>query len=104
MAEFDVLWEPTEEVETIVRNTVARLAKSMPAARTQFDDLYQEGLLAAAKALSQYDPSKGKLTTYLFPRVRGAAIDYLRSTWWFGNAAFRRSAVQVHQFARRDKY
>lgn len=67
----------------------------------EYDDLLQEGLLAAALILPDYDPRQGFLATFLSRRVRGAMIDHLRNTNWFGSAAARglgsRSGMKMHQ-------
>jgi RNA polymerase sporulation-specific sigma factor len=42
--------------------------------KTDFDrnrDLIQEGIYAMAKAIPNYDPKKGKITTYMWPTIDG---------------------------------
>lgn len=45
-----------------------------------FDDLFQEALLRMLKHIGKFDPSKGKLATFLSRYTCGAIIDYLRRT------------------------
>lgn len=41
-------------------------------------DVLQEALLAGWKASQTYDAEKGKLSTWLLPRIRGAILDYVK--------------------------
>ena len=45
-----------------------------------FDDLYQEALVRMLKHIGKFDPSKGKLATFLSRYTCGAIIDHLRRT------------------------
>jgi RNA polymerase primary sigma factor len=40
------------------------------------DDMIQEGNLAVGRALQTWDPAKGRLSTWLVPKIRGAMMDY----------------------------
>lgn len=78
----------TPEVVTIVK----RIASQVYRKSRQFcgyDDLVQEGLLAAHLKMKDYDSNQGQLDTFIQQRVRGAMIDYLRKTNWFGSSAAR---------------
>lgn len=44
------------------------------------EDLRQEAAMAILQALPRYDPGRGKLTTFMEPRIRGALLDYARQT------------------------
>jgi len=52
------------------------------------DDLFAAGTLGLLEAAHRYDESQGvKFSTYAYPRIRGAVIDYLRQTDWLGKSA-----------------
>lgn len=40
------------------------------------DELIGEASLAYAEVLSKYDPARGKISTYMYPRIRSWLIDY----------------------------
>ena len=46
--------------------------------RVEYCDIYQEAMLAALKTLPRHDIAKGRLNTYLRPRINGAISDFLR--------------------------
>jgi RNA polymerase sigma factor for flagellar operon FliA len=55
---------------------------------TSRDDLFAAGTLGLVEAAHRYDESRGvKFTTYAYPRIRGAVVDYLRQTDWLGKSA-----------------
>lgn len=56
-----------------------KLRNSMPFVRLDDMDMIQEGNLAAGLALATWEPARGTLTTWLYPHVRGALLDYARS-------------------------
>lgn len=41
-------------------------------------DIIQEGILAMAKAIPNYNPEKGKITTYMWPTIDGHLKRYVR--------------------------
>lgn len=47
--------------------------------RVELHDLISFGAEGAMKALRRYDPSKGRITTFLYRRIKGAMIDGVRS-------------------------
>jgi len=49
------------------------------------DDLIQEAVICAVKALEKYDPRKSSIETFLSQRIFGAMIDALRDNKLFGN-------------------
>jgi RNA polymerase sigma factor (sigma-70 family) len=57
-----------------------------------WQDLEQEGLLAAFQMAESYDAAKGLLWTFAMPRVRGAMLDYLRRIDEFGWSHARKLA------------
>jgi RNA polymerase sigma factor (sigma-70 family) len=60
----------------------------------EFEDLYQEGMLAAWKMLPRFDPALGlTLGTFLCRRVYGAMVDFLRTM----GLAKRHHEVVIHQ-------
>lgn len=42
------------------------------------EDFVMEGCMAAVVALPKWNPRRGNLNTYLYPRIRGAVLDMLR--------------------------
>jgi RNA polymerase sigma factor for flagellar operon FliA len=64
----------------IARHLSSRLPNG---AAADADDLTQAATLGLRDAIATYDPSRGiKFEHYCGPRVRGAAIDFLRSLDW----------------------
>ena len=53
--------------------------RAAPAAEDLRQELFSEGTLAFCEQICSgtYDPSRGKLTTYLYPRIRGALYRWL---------------------------
>ena len=53
--------------------------RAAPAAEDLWQELFSEGTLAFCEQICSgtYDPSRGKLTTYLYPRIRGALYRWL---------------------------
>lgn len=53
--------------------------RAAPAAEYLRQELFSEGTLAFCEQICSgtYDPSRGKLTTYLYPRIRGALYRWL---------------------------
>lgn len=67
------LWLDTAKFVLYVR---IKLRNSMPFVRLDDMDVIQEGNLAAGEALHNWDPAKGSLTTWLYPSIMGAMLDY----------------------------
>ena len=68
-----------KEVHKVIRDLVVYRFQRIPPFIVDFDDLYQEAMLAAYKIMDNYDPEKN-LRTFLWLRVNGAITDYLRAT------------------------
>ena len=67
-----------QSVHEIVSRIVSyRYKRSIVGA--EYQDFYQEGMLAALKILPNYDPALSKLNTFLSIRVNGAISDLMRT-------------------------
>lgn len=62
----------TKRLDLIVEHYVRVLGRIYGLQTGDLDDLRQEGYLAAIEALATWDRSRGTITTYLSPHVRGA--------------------------------
>jgi RNA polymerase sigma factor (sigma-70 family) len=47
------------------------------------EDLISAAYLGLVEAAARYDETKGKFSTYAFPRIKGAICDYLRQQRWY---------------------
>jgi RNA polymerase sigma factor for flagellar operon FliA len=66
-----------------IAKVIARHMRSRLPAGADLDDLTQAATLGLRDAIATYDPSRGvKFEHYCGSRVRGAALDYLRSLDW----------------------
>jgi RNA polymerase sigma factor for flagellar operon FliA len=67
----------------IISDTVGRIVAARKVTlpySVEYNELYQEGILAALVAYKRFDSSRGvKLRTFLNPRIHGSIADYLRS-------------------------
>lgn len=62
----------------LVRAIARRIYQITPLS-VQLDDLIQEGCIGLLRAHARYDPSRGvKFNTYLYRRVHGSMLDFLR--------------------------
>ncbi|WP_422344401.1 sigma-70 family RNA polymerase sigma factor [Parasphingorhabdus sp.] len=77
-------------------NKIAWQIKSFSPDQIELEDLIQVGLVAMVEAAGKYEDQGHSFSTYLYVRVRGAMIDYLRST-----CSLRRSSVDWHKKLRR---
>ncbi|MEW4466464.1 sigma-70 family RNA polymerase sigma factor [Parasphingorhabdus sp. JC815] len=75
---------------------IAWQIKSFSPDRVEIEDLIQVGLVTLVEASAKYIDQGHSFTTYLYVRVRGAMIDYLRTT-----CNLRRSAVEWNKKLRR---
>jgi RNA polymerase sigma factor for flagellar operon FliA len=78
---------------------VTRIAwqiKAFSPDHVELEDLIQVGLVTMVEAAAKYIDQGHSFSTYLYVRVRGAMIDYLRS-----NCNLRRSAVEWNKNLRR---
>lgn len=80
-----------EENQTLVTK-VAWQIKSFSPDHIEIEDLIQVGLVAMVEAAAKYVDQGHSFSTYLYVRVRGSMIDYLRST-----CSLRRSSVDWHK-------
>lgn len=90
-------WAEDPDVLRVVAYHAGALARRDRFAADRHDDLLQEGLIAAVEMMPRYDGST-HVVTYLAARVRGAMIDYLRNSAWFGRASYTGKAPRVNQF------
>ncbi|MEP2101878.1 MAG: sigma-70 family RNA polymerase sigma factor [Parasphingorhabdus sp.] len=75
---------------------IAWQIKSFSPDQIEIEDLIQVGLVAMVEAAAKYVDQGHNFSTYLYVRVRGAMIDYLRST-----CSLRRSSVEWNKKLRR---
>lgn len=68
---------PQQILDRIVAYYTSELGGIYRLQPADLDDLRQEGYLAAIEALASWDRSKGTVTTYLSPHVRGAMTLWL---------------------------
>jgi RNA polymerase sigma factor FliA len=80
-----------KENQTLVTK-VAWQIKSFSPDQIEIEDLIQIGLVAMVEAAAKYVDQGHSFSTYLYVRVRGAMIDYLRST-----CSLRRSSLDWHK-------
>ncbi len=77
-------------------NKIAWQIKSFSPDQVELEDLIQVGLVAMVEAAGKYEDQGHSFSTYLYVRVRGAMIDYLRTT-----CSLRRSSVDWNKRLRR---
>lgn len=77
---------------------IAWQIKSFSPDQIEVEDLIQVGLVAMVEAAGKYVDQGHSFSTYLYVRVRGAMIDYLRTT-----CSLRRSSVEWNKKMRRIK-
>lgn len=70
------------EHEAFIKQFLAKCLRRFPEVRTQSEDLLQELRMAALFSMSEYDPAKGAVTTWLMWQLR-SAFDRWRSTQAF---------------------
>lgn len=75
---------------------IAWQIKSFSPDQIEVEDLIQVGLVAMVEAAGKYVDQGHNFSTYLYVRVRGAMIDYLRAT-----CSLRRSSVEWNKKLRR---
>lgn len=75
---------------------IAWQIKSFSPDQIEIEDLIQVGLVAMVEAAGKYVDQGHNFSTYLYVRVRGAMIDYLRTT-----CSLRRSSVEWNKRLRR---
>tara|TARA_R110000772_G_scaffold31902_7_gene78413 strand:+ start:1838 stop:2557 length:720 start_codon:yes stop_codon:yes gene_type:complete len=74
---------------------IAWQIKSFSPDQIEIEDLIQVGLVAMVEAAGKYVDQGHNFSTYLYVRVRGAMIDYLRNT-----CSLRRSSVEWNKRLR----
>ncbi|MEH6756215.1 MAG: sigma-70 family RNA polymerase sigma factor [Parasphingorhabdus sp.] len=75
---------------------IAWQIKSFSPDQIEIEDLIQVGLVAMVEAAGKYVDQGHNFSTYLYVRVRGAMIDYLRNV-----CSLRRSSVEWNKRLRR---
>lgn len=65
-------------VAPLVRSLAAKLAARLRGIGVDADDLAQEGLIAAWRMAPRYDPALASPAAFVFRRVSGAMVDYVR--------------------------
>lgn len=75
----------------LVRFLARRLHRTLPRS-VDYEELLSEGMLGLIDAVDRYDPATGnQFSTYAKFRVRGAMLDWLRSSTWLSRADIQRS-------------
>lgn len=69
--------ERWQELRRIVDYAVRRYTKRAFISPSEAEDMRQDGYIAACKAVQSFDPTKGKLSTWVMKRVNGELIDSL---------------------------
>ncbi|PLS81118.1 hypothetical protein CYG49_03255 [Candidatus Saccharibacteria bacterium] len=70
--EYEILWQRYGKL-------IEHIARGISAPPQLYEDLVQEGMIALWKTAPKFDPAKGQsLTAFVYPRIRGAMLDYLR--------------------------
>lgn len=82
-----------------VRKTVMSMRSILP--RTmQYDEFVNQAVLALIDCIEKYDPDRGaKFETYIYKRLRGAVLSYLRKQSWipYRVRAARRSILKERE-------
>lgn len=74
-----------EELQAMVRREAFRAASFTRPRRDVVEDLESEGWLAVLQDIERFDPSRGRsLPVFMFKRVRGAMLNWLRWKWSAG--------------------
>lgn len=84
---------------------VARLIRSMRLPLPMKDEFVSAGLLGLIEAAGRFKPERGEdFKTFAFLRIRGAVIDYIRSSCDLTGYAYRRlRTLEVAQQMREDQ-
>ena len=86
----DLRSENLVECERYVGEIVTRVMRSMRLPSTMREEFYSAGMLGLIEAADRFDPEVGvEFPAFAFHRVRGAIIDYVRSTCTLSASAFR---------------
>ncbi len=79
-----------EEYQEFVETVVARLIRSMNLPATLRDEFISAGFFGLIDAASRFDDSRGlDFRSYSFIRIRGAIIDYIRTSCTLSGHAYR---------------
>ena len=86
--------ELISHLEPLIRSIAQKLCKRYDCWKHYYDDYYDdlvsEGRVAAIKAVDEFDPCKGaRLSTFAYPRIKGAMTDFLIKEWCRGIHASR---------------
>jgi RNA polymerase sigma factor FliA len=91
-----------EEFLPTIRHLAHKMAKGFGNDHI-VDDLVSAGVTGLLEILEKYDPSKAKLCTFAYLRIRGAMIDELRSMDWFPRSV-RVKARKIREAAMRFEH
>ena len=64
----------------------------------EWDDLFSEAIQSYYKALEQYDPSKGKITTHVYHHIKLHMINYLKKYKKENGCLFSLEDTEVMEF------
>lgn len=79
-----------EQYHDFVDMVVGRLIRTMGFPHSLREDFVSAGFLGLVEAATRFDPSKGyEFRSFAFLRIRGAIIDYIRSSCELSGAAYR---------------
>jgi RNA polymerase sigma factor for flagellar operon FliA len=94
-----------EEYHDYVSTVVSGLIRTMQLPAAMRDEFISAGLFGLVEAAGRFDPEKGeKFKTFAFLRIRGAVIDYVRSTCELSTKAYRRlRALEAAQQLREQQ-
>lgn len=81
----------------LVHHTIGKLSPAIRR-RYEYDELVSLGCVGLAEGLESYDPSRGKLSSHVVPRIRGAILDAVRRDKGRG----RRTFVAIESVELRD--
>lgn len=55
------------------------LLRRLPRFQATLDELYSPALEGLTEAIERHEPQRGAFSTFVYPRIRGAMLDWLRS-------------------------
>jgi RNA polymerase sigma factor for flagellar operon FliA len=94
-----------EEYYDYVSTVVYGLMRTMQLPGAMREEFLSAGLFGLVEAAGRFDPERGeKFKTFAFLRIRGAVIDYVRSTCELSPRAYRRlRALEAAQMLREEQ-
>jgi len=79
----------------LVNLAASRYKKWALSQYVDFEDIWQEGVLALYRSLHSYDYDKGTFSTYSYPAIRGAMVDYVLANCWQINTRYHRKIEKL---------